>query len=102
MGSPSDELDELLEQVDSKETFLRFLSALAADWYASQEMEARSPSSPYGPLANGWENPDIGRFLEAMVDWTRTRSAMTGEPSVPEEPSWKTFAAMFAAGKVYE
>ncbi len=93
---------ELLEQVNSKETFLRFLNVLAADFQDSQEQEAQSPSSPYGPAANNWENPSLGSFLDAMHSWAMTRSAETGELSVPEEPSWNTFAQMLDAAKVYE
>lgn len=97
----SDYID-LLEQVHSKETFLRFLKAVIADLHDSEEQESVSPSSPYGPNANDWENPTLDRFLEAMHIWSFTSYALTDELNVPEEPSWRTFAEMLAAAKVYE
>ena len=93
---------ELEEQVNSKETFLRFLTALIADLHDSQEKEERSPSSPYSPDANGWENPTLDRFLEAMHTWAFTRYTETGELNVPEELSWQTLAQWLSAAKVYE
>ena len=77
------DLNELAARVDSKETFLEFVSALRADWYASRGE---------GPAPNCWENPDLGRFLEAMQAWTEASGAR-----VPEPPDWRTFADMLMA-----
>ena len=96
------EPDELARRVNSKESFKQFLLALREDWNDSRRQEERSPSSPYEPAANGWENTDIGRFLGAMIDWIDTRYSFTGELNVPEEPSWQTFAYLFCAAKIYE
>ena len=85
------------DRVNSKETFLAFVEQLRADWEASRETERNSPSSPYGPNARGWENPDLGRFLEAMQRWTEDMG-----DRVPSAPDWHTFARMLAAAKVYE
>ena len=93
---------ELEEQVNSKETFLRFLNALIADLHDSQEKELQSPSSPYGPNANDWENPSLDRFLEAMHTWAFTQYTETEELNVPEELSWQTLAQGLSAAKVYE
>ena len=78
------ELHELAQRVDSKETFLEFVSALRADW----EARGREPE---------WENPDLGRFLEAMQAWTEDM----GDRVAPQ-PSWRTFADMLMAAKIYE
>jgi len=91
------ELHELAEHVDSKETFLEFVAALRADWEASQAEESAQPSSPYGPDARGWENPDLGRFLEAMQAWTEDMA-----DRVAPQQSWRTFAEMLMAAKIYE
>ena len=86
------ELYELAHRVDSKETFLEFVAALRADWEASRIEESAQPSTPYGPSAREWENPDLGRFLEAMQAWTEDM----GE-RVPSQPSWRTFADILMA-----
>jgi hypothetical protein len=91
------ELHELAQRVDSKETFLEFVAALRADWEASRSEESTQPSSPYGPDARGWENPDLGCFLEAMQAWTEDM----GDRVAPQ-PSWRTFAGMLMAAKIYE
>ncbi len=74
----------MVERVNSKETFLEFVAALRADW----ELRGRAPE---------WENPDLGRFLEAMQAWADDM----GE-RVPSSPSWRTFADMLYAAKIYE
>lgn len=91
------ELHELAHRVDSKETFLDFVAALRADWEASRVEESAQPSSPYSPDARGWENPDLGRFLEAMHAWTDDMG-----DRVAAQPSWRTFADMLMAAKIYE
>ena len=74
----------MVERVDSKESFLEFVAALRADW----ESRASEPE---------WENPNLGRFLEAMQAWTEDQ----GE-RVPASASWRTFADMLYAAKIYE
>jgi hypothetical protein len=91
------ELHEIADRVNSKETFLGFVAALRADWEASCAEESAQPSSPYSRAARGWENPDIGRFLEAMHAWTEDM-----DDRVAMQPSWRTFAHMLMAAKIYE
>ena len=90
-------LDKLLDKVDSKESFLEFVRALAADRVREIELEKKSPSSPYGPSAMGWENGTIEGFLDAMQAW-----ADDSGDKIPEKPDWKTFAKILYAGKYYE
>jgi hypothetical protein len=87
----------MIERVDSKESFLEFVAALRTDWAASRAAEQTSPSSPYGPAARGWENVELGGFLEAMQAWTEDM-----DERVPAAPSWRTFADMLYAAKIYE
>lgn len=54
----------LADQVDNEESFLRFVSALAADWEEEQRIEAVKPSEPYSSGALGWENGTVGAVLE--------------------------------------
>lgn len=52
----------------------------------------------------GWENRDLGSFLEAMSAWVSDMDGYfqnIGE-SCPESPSWKTIAQILAASTVYE
>lgn len=91
------ELHELAHRVDSKETFLEFVAGLRTDWEASRAEESAQPTSPYGPSACEWENPDLGCFLDAMHAWTEDM----GDRVAPQ-PSWRTFADMLMAAKIYE
>jgi hypothetical protein len=91
------ELHEMADRVDSKETFLEFLWALRADWEASRAEEGTQRSSPSSPNARGWENPELGPFLEAMYSWTDDM----GDRVAPQA-SWRAFADMLMAAKLYE
>lgn len=91
------ELHEMCDRVKDRKTFLRFVEALLKDLEASEKEEKAHPSSPYGPTARGWENPDLGRFLWAMQRWTDDMGK-----KLPTEPRWQTFAAMLYMGKIYE
>ena len=91
------DLNQMLDKVDSKQSFLEFVSALSADWFKEEELEKHSPSNPYGPGALGWENGSIGSFLDAMQAW-----ASDSEDKVSEKPDWNTFARILLAGKFYE
>jgi hypothetical protein len=100
---PQDPLDDLLDSVCDEESFLRFLSALAADLEDSNAKEAVQPSSPYGPKANGWENTTVDRFLFAAAEWGR--SSWNGLPLAHYEPPsnpWRRCADILYAGKIYE
>lgn len=92
--SPPD-LEQAVQRVNSKESFLEFVSMLGADWEMSQAIEKTTPSSPYAANALGWENPILGSFLGALVAW--------GEDSrISSEPSWRSFAEMLLGAKIYE
>jgi hypothetical protein len=90
------ELEHLIDRVNSKESFLEFLEALEKDWEKDQELSKGAPSAPFAVSPLGWENGTIGAFLEAMHRWA-TNTSMLGE-----EPSWKAFAEILYAGKLYE
>jgi len=95
------DLHALVEQVEDEESFLQFLSALAADWDEEREIEAAKPSSSYGSGALGWENGTVGAVLDAAVRW--------GDGSInglrfykkPVNP-WRRAAQILHAGKFYE
>lgn len=98
------DLDDLLEQVNSKGSFIRFVHALAADFEDEQKKEEAHPTPLLGfvPGANGWYNFTIDVFLDNMAVWATGTSAMTDEPMVPEQPSCRVFANMLCMGKEYE
>ena len=93
------DLNEQADKVNSKETFLEFVRALAADRADEVKLEKTLPSNPYGTGALGWENGSIEAFLDAMQAWA---SAPANKARVPEQPDWKTFAWILYAGKFYE
>lgn len=89
-------LDELLDKVVSKETFLAFVKALKKDKIDEDEKHKTNPPSTYSSGANGWENNSIPQFLASVEAF--------GEDShhITEEPNWKNFALLLYAGKFYE
>lgn len=100
-------LHELADQVSDEASFIQLVRAIRRDWQTSQELEAASPSSKYGPAALGWENSSLGKFLEAMESWSEdTRNGTPGAGGlppyvVPENP-WKRAAHILLAAKIYE
>ena len=94
------DLDQLLDDVKDRESFLRFVKALVADREKAVRMESENPSSPYGSDAKGWENWSIEQYLDASVAWME--SWMGREHELPEVPSWNSFARFLYAGKYYE
>jgi hypothetical protein len=93
---------ELEETVDSKESFLRFVQALAEDATAADSEPERTADGKLNLSPRGWENGSVAAFLGAMSAWASGNSGLTGEPFVPEQPSWRKFAEILHAGKFYE
>ena len=82
--------DDLATRVTSKTEFSAFLAALAAD--------ARRNAAT-------WENNDLPRFLEALAAWHKDAEAFyrnTGQSVDVSAPSWRLFADMLSAARVYE
>jgi len=94
-------LNVLLERVDSEESFLAFITALAKDRRDAVVAEKDNPSSPYGPDAGGWENTSIEDFLEAATAWAEVTNFGLAQGLVPDNP-WKRFAVFLYSGKFYE
>ncbi|CAM2943026.1 hypothetical protein VINE108274_09570 [Vibrio neptunius] len=51
-----------------------------------------------------WENPNLERFLDAMSAWTFSMDNLYKNlgRETPIQPSWKAFAEILLAAKVYE
>ena len=90
-----------LEQVTDRYSFLVFVKALIEDRKDEKAKELITPSSPYGPGANGWENGTIEDFLEAALAWAEV-TKMGQSQGLSEEPSWKAFAVFLYSGKIHE
>jgi hypothetical protein len=91
-------LEELLDEVDDRESFLAFVEALVEERARAERMERESPVGYQLGGALGWQNGDISTFLDAALHYF--------EPSqyhLPEDtPSWRMFAEFLYFGKIYE
>ena len=80
---------EQIDKINSKETLCDFVALLRHDLESDGE---------------SWENPTLDRFLEAMEAWVREMDGIytnTGRQPI-EIPTWKTFAEILYAAKIYE
>ena len=93
---------EMAENVDSKESFLRFVQALAEDAEAADAEPERTSDGKLNLSPRGWENGSVSAFLGAMSAWAAANSGITGEPRVSEQASWRAFARILHSGKFYE
>ena len=89
------ELIDLVEAVDSRDSFLKFLRALIDDKEDEDNKEIINPSSPYSSGMNGWENQSISDYLESIYGWVE-------DSETKEKPSWKLIAKGLYMGKIYE
>jgi hypothetical protein len=82
-------LYETLQNVESREGFAKFIAALRLD-LSERTIE--------------WENPTLDRFLSAIEAWVGSMENYyrnTGQ-EFDGKPSWRTFADILYAGKIYE
>ena len=79
-----------ISDVESRADLAAFVEALARD-------SSRNRA--------GWENVDLGRYLEAVAAWINDMDGyydnLRGEPA-PETPSWRTLARILATASIYE
>ena len=93
---------EMAQKVDSKESFLRFILALAEDAEAADADPERMADGKLNLSPRGWENGCVAACLGAMSAWAAGNSGITGEPMVSEQASWRAFAEILHSGKFYE
>lgn len=96
----ADELVEKLERVETLETFLDFVRALAADKEAEDAIEKEAPSPLYMPGAHGWQHNSIAGYLQAALACAEDNRDLP--TALPSSPSWKAFAEFLYRGKSYE
>jgi hypothetical protein len=87
-SNPAFEEPDLTKNIRTKEDFINFVNAFAQDFEDDSKQ---------------WINKDISSFLFAMANFTESLDGFyRGHGiSVPENPDWKMFANMLAAGRVY-
>lgn len=95
------ELDEALDRVRDQQSFLHFVRCLLVDREDEVAKEEASPSSPYGPGANGWENDSIEQFLGAAIAWVDATRFGISQGLKADNP-WKQFAVFLYCGKIHE
>ena len=96
----AEDLHAKLAAVCDEETFVAFISALAADRVEEVKRELANPSSPYGPGALGWQNVSIEGFLESAAAWAE--DWRESPRYVRAENPWRRCAEILYAGKHYE
>jgi hypothetical protein len=79
-------LHQRAEAVTSGDDLVGFVAALRLDLEAHPEQ---------------WENPTRDRFLEAMEGWIEDTQRNT-EWDSQQHPSWRTFAEILCAARIYE
>lgn len=82
-------IETVAQSVKSKGDFIRFMAALIEDL-------KNDPDT--------WENRSLEGYLEAMQSWIEDMDGYyaNNKQSVPDNISWKVFADMFIAAKMYE
>jgi hypothetical protein len=90
--------EELLRRVVDRDSFIAFVTALAAEREEAERMEREEPVRYQLGGAHNWQNGTISSFLGAALVYfqpTRLRK--------PEEtPSWRMMADFLYYGKIYE
>jgi hypothetical protein len=86
----NDGIEDMAERFNSKADFIRFLKALKEDADANSE---------------GWENPSLPTFVEAMSAWAEDSCGYYNNFGIEidtSKPSWRFFADILLAARVYE
>lgn len=73
---------EMAQKVDSKESFLRFVQALAEDAEAADAEPERTADGKLNLSPRGWGNGSVSAFLGAMSAWPQV---------IPESPASRWF-----------
>ncbi|MDX5631087.1 MULTISPECIES: hypothetical protein [unclassified Brenneria] len=75
--------------ISSKDDLVKLISALARDFKENPDE---------------WENKDLSSYLEAMASWIEDMDGYyeNTNQALPKDTSWKVFADILMAAKVYE
>jgi hypothetical protein len=91
-------LAELRPKVTDRDSFLAFVTALAAEREEAERMERDEPKRYQLGGANDWQNSTISSFLGAALVYFQPTSLRKPD----DTPSWKMMADFLYYGKIYE
>jgi hypothetical protein len=91
--------EELLDAVNSRETFIAFVEALIEDRREADAVEASDPQRYRWSGAKGWQNGTIATFLGGALAYAQSPNWPDRQP---DAPSWKDLAKFLFLGKIYE
>ncbi len=82
-------VNEMIENVKSKEDFISFINMLSEDNQINNDE---------------WENKDILSYLEGISSWVEDMDGYykNMKLDVPTNVDWKFIATLFYVGKIYE
>ena len=82
-------LQDLAKSVNERDDLVQLIQALAQD-------RRSQPQS--------WENDSLDRYLDALANWLADSEGYYRNQGreAPVTPSWKTFAEMLMAARIYE
>ena len=82
-------VNEMIENVKSKEDFISFINKLSEDNQINNDE---------------WENKDILSYLEGISSWVEDMDEYykNMKLDVPTNVDWKFIATLFYVGKIYE
>ena len=92
--------EDFLDKVTEEKSFIRFFQILSDDWELEEELEKKSPSSPWTSGALGWQNGSIGTFLDAAA--ACGEQGLESGPRNQEDNVWARAASIIYGGKDYE
>jgi len=86
------------DSVIDRESFIRFVQALAADREEAERLEKADPKQYQWGGANDWQNGSISSFLECALAGSEAQDNWGSAAG----PSWKDLAVFLYLGKIYE
>ena len=90
--------EELLDKVSDRDSFIAFVTGLAAEREQAEQMERNEQGRYQLGGAHNWQNRTISSFLYASLAYVDAKPFH--EPEAV--PSWKMLADVLYHGKVYE
>jgi hypothetical protein len=87
---------EIVDKVDSKESFLQFIEALRTDWHRKHNLVRRKDGADTEIVGEPWENCYLPDFLEAMQAYVEDSSRL------PADFPFNTLASILMASTMYE
>lgn len=91
-------LEDRLDAVADRESFVTFVRALAAEREDAERLERAEPVRYQLGGALNWQNGDISSFLWASLEYFESTRFHQPEDS----PSWMMFAEFLYFGKIYK